>query len=280
MNQVTGLSLIVVACLALSMGCTSGGSTSWQLAATTTRVQTDSLLHDQYAEHNALRRDLSAARITISRQEGEAAELVRKTALLEADRAELRNMLTQAHVAVNVLEHERDELKQALAQTQAVRLANANSSDTTKLGRIDPQVDIKELNVRMIQLTNELAQLQQQFLSMARTTAAQPLRKSPPPSEKATTEWAGRDKANQPRFAPNAAFMASSASAIQSGHAGALTPQQGIIRVLPGDSLWKIAIKHATTVEELKHINALTTDTIQAGHRLILPPTRPIRVSP
>ena len=187
MNQVTGLSLIVVACLALSMGCTSGGSTSWQLAATTTRVQTDSLLHDQYAEHNALRRDLSAARITISRQEGEAAELVRKTALLEADRAELRNMLTQAHVAVNVLEHERDALKEALAQTQPVSLVRQSSSLPTTAEEPGIQEDIRKLKGSMIILSNTLEQLRDRFSSAVRATTSQPLHKSAAPPAKATS---------------------------------------------------------------------------------------------
>ncbi|MEO5955286.1 MAG: LysM peptidoglycan-binding domain-containing protein [Nitrospiraceae bacterium] len=280
MNQVMGLSLIVVACLALSMGCTAGRSTPWQLETTTAKVQADNLLHENDAELSVLRRDLATARIATSKQEGEAAELVRKTALLEVDRAELRKMLAQAHVAVHALEHERDELKQALTQTQALHLADQNSIDPTKLGRIDAHVDIKELKARMIQLTNEVAQLQQRFLSMTRTTAAQPLQKSAAPPVKATTEWGSRDESSPPRIVPNAAFMASSASAIRSGHAEALSPQPGLIRVLPGDSLWKIALRHATTVEKLKHINALTTDTVQAGQRLLLPPTRPIRVSP
>jgi hypothetical protein len=48
-------------------------------------------------------------------------------------------------------------------------------------------------------------------------------------------------------------------------------PQQSLIRVHPGDSLWKLAHEHATTMDELKRVNGLTTDAIHAGRRLILP---------
>ena len=40
--------------------------------------------------------------------------------------------------------------------------------------------------------------------------------------------------------------------------------------VQPGDSLWKIAKKFHTTVENIMETNGLTTDLLQPGEKLIL----------
>jgi hypothetical protein len=48
-------------------------------------------------------------------------------------------------------------------------------------------------------------------------------------------------------------------------------PQQSLVRINPGDSLWKLAHEHAITIGELKRVNGLITDVIHAGRRLMLP---------
>lgn len=270
-NPVLGFSIAFLACLPLSAGCSSERSASRLLAATSARTQADTVVHDTQAELATLRRDLAAARIATSKQEGEAAELRRTNTLREADRAELRQMLAQAHSAVNTLQTERDALKQALAQTETVSLARQTSSPSTKLEGADIPAEVTELKARMRLLTNELAQLTQRFSNKVRPTSVIRKREQAAHTAEASPEPVLRDDPSQPRIVPSVAFLTPSAPVPSPGQASGRSPQQGLIRVHPGDSLWKLAHKHATTIEELKRINGLTSDVVHAGQRLILP---------
>lgn len=280
MKRAIGFSLLLCTCLPLSAGCSSEHSASWVLNATTTRARAEAVVHDSQAELAALRRDLAAARIATSKQEGEAVELRRKATLLEADRAELRKMLEQANSTVNALQIEQNELKQVLAQSQTVSLARQNLSAPTKPEELDVQADMKELKARMVMLTDELSQLKQRFSNKVRTTAARPSRESAEHPAEASPGHVVRDEPAQPRTVPSAALLAPSEPAPRPGHASDLSPQQSLIRVQPGDSLWKLAHDHATTIEELKRINGLTTDVVHAGQRLISPSPMSARITP
>ena len=271
MNGAIGISTVFLACLLLSAGCSSDRSTSRLLETTTARAQADALVHNAQAELAAIRRDLAAARIATSRQEGEAAELRRKATALEADRAELRKMLEQAHSDVNALQNERDELKQTLVQTQTVSVVRQNSSGPTKLDGTDVQADIKELNARMVLLTDELAQMKQRFSKTVRETSVRTNRESSGQTAEAAPDRVVRDKPTPPQIVPSALFLTPAEPAPRPGHASDLSSKQGLIRVQPGDSLWKLAHDHATTIDELKRVNGLTTDVVHAGQRLILP---------
>ena len=270
MNRAIGFRVVFVACLFLSAGCSSDRSASSLLETTTVRAQADALVHDTQGELAALRRDLAAARIATSKQEGGAAELHRKNTALEADRAELRKMLEQAHSDVNALRIERDELKQALTQAQAVSLVHPNSSVPTKLDETDVQADMKELNARMVLLTDELAQLKQRFANNVRATAGRPSHE-PTTRAAAAPGPVARDEPPPPQIVPSAVFLAPAEPAPRPGPASDRSPQETLIRVHPGDSLWKLAHKHATTIDELKRVNGLTTNVVHAGQRLILP---------
>ena len=278
-NRVFGFSIAFLACLPLTAGCSSDRSASRLLETTTARAQADALVHDNQAELAALRRDLATARIATSKQEGEATELRRKATALEADRAELRKMLEQTHSAVNALQLERDELKQPLTQTQAVSLVRQDSSAPTKLDGTDVQAGMKELNARMVLLTDELAQLKQRFPHNGRVTAVRPSHESPKRAAAAPGPVA-RNTTTPPRISPSAVFLAPAEPAPRPGHASDLSPQQGFIRVHPGDSLWKLAHDHATSIDELKRVNGLTTDVVHAGQRLILPSPMYIPIYP
>jgi hypothetical protein len=271
MNRAIGFSMVVLACLSLSVGCSSERAASRLLDTTTARAQADAVVHDSQAELATLRRDLATARIATSKQEGKATELRRIATALEADRAELRKMLEQAHSAVNALQLERDELKQALAQTQAVSLVRQNLSAPTKLDGTDVQADMKALNARMLRLTDELAQLKQRFKNNVRATAVRPSHESSERAAAAAPGPVARDATTPPRIGPSAVFLDPAEPALRPDHASDRSPQQGLIRIHPGDSLWKLAHDHATTIDELKRVNGLTTDVVQAGQRLILP---------
>jgi LysM domain-containing protein len=258
-TRAMGFSMVVLAGLPLSTGCSSERAAARLLETATARAQADAVVHDSQAELAALRRDLAAARIATSKQAGDGAELRRTTTALEADRAELRKMLEQAHSAVNALHLERDELKQALAQTQAVSLVRQNSSAPTKLDGTDVQADMTALNARLVRLTDELAQLKQRFPHKGRAAAA------PGP--------VARDATPPPRSGPSAGFLAPAKAAPRPGPASNRSPQQGLIRAQPSDSLRKLAHEHAITLDELNRVNGQTTDVVHAGQRLILPST-------
>lgn len=257
-NKAIGFSRVVLACLSLTAGCSSARAASRLLETTTARAQADALVHDAQAELAARRRDLAAARIATSKQEGEATELRRNTTALETDRAELRKMLEQAQSAINALQSEQDELKQALPQTQAVSLVRQNSSAPTTLDGTDVQADMKELNARMVRLTDALAQLKQRFSHTGRATAVRPSHESSERAAEAAPRLVARDATTPPRIGPSAGFLAPAEPAPRPGHASDRSPQQGLIRVHPGDSLWKLAHDHATSIDKLKRVNGLT----------------------
>ena len=278
-NRAIGFSMVVLAGLPLSTGCSSERAAARLLETATARAQADAVVHDSHAELAALRRDLATARIATSKQEGEGAELRRKATALEADRAELRKMLEQAQSAINALQSERDELKQAQSQTQTASVTRDDSSGPAKTEGDNVQADMKELNARMVLLTDELAQLKQRFPHKGRATAVRPSHES---SERAASAPGriARDATTPPRIGPSAGFLAPAEPAPRPGHASNRSPQQGLIRVQPGDSLWKLAHEHATTIDELKRVNGLTTDVVHAGQRLILPSPISMPISP
>lgn len=197
-------------------------------------------------------------------------ELRRNALLLEADRAELRKMLEQAHSAVNTLQIERDELKQALVETQALSVLLPAPIASTKQDGSDVKSDMKELNARMIALTDELTQLKQRFSSNARGTSGRTSHESPEHVAKASPGHVVRDATTQPRIIPSTHLLAPVEAAPRLGHASALSIRQSVIRIQPGDSLSKLAYEHATTIAELRRINGLTTDVVRVGQRLIL----------
>lgn len=272
--------MLFLACFPLSTGCSSERSASTLQETTAVRAQADALVHDTHAELAKLRRDLAAARIATSKQEGEATELRRKTTALEADRAELRKMLEQAHADVNALQIERDELKQASMQTQTVSGARQDPSAPTTLDETAVQADMKELNARMVLLTDQLAQLKQRFANDVRTTAVRSSHESSKRPVEATPRHVTRDESPPPRIVPSGVFLAPAEPALQLGLAAGRSPHQSFIQVHPGDSLWKLAHDHDTTINELKRVNGLTTDVVQAGQRLILPSPMSINISP
>jgi len=271
MNRAIGFSRVVLACLSLTAGCSSERAAARLLETATARAQADALVHEAQAELATRRRDLAAARIATSKQEGEATELGRTTTALEVDRAELRKMLEQAQSAINALQSERDELKQAQSQTQTASVTRHDSSGPATLDGTDVQADMKELNARMVLLTNALAQLKQRFPHTGRATAVRPSHESSKRAAEAAPGPVARDATTPPRIVPSAVFLAPAEPAPRPGHAPDRSPQQGLIRVHPGDSLWKLAHDHATSIDELKRVNGLTTDIVQAGQRLILP---------
>ena len=279
-NRVLVFSIAFLACAQLTAGCSSERAGSKVLEPTNARAQADALVHNAQAELGIIRRDLAAARIATSKQEGEAAELRRKTTVLEADRAELRKMLEQAHSAVNALQIERDELRQALVQTQAAGVARQDSAATTKFEGTDVSADMKELKARMATLTEELTQMKQRFPSKTHATSGRIGRESSEQAAAASPERVVREESTQLRIVPSALFLGPSEPASLPGQASSLSPSKGVIRVRPGDSLWKLAHEHATSIDELKRINGLTTDVVRPGQRLIVPSATIVNNSP
>jgi LysM repeat protein len=189
-------------------------------------------------------------------------------------------MLEQAHSAVNALQIERDELKETLVQTQTVSVVRQDLSVPTKLDGTDVQADMKELKARMMILTDELAQMKQRFSNKVRPTSTRTSRESSAHTADASPGPVARDETTQPRIVPSAVFLAPSEPAPRPGHASDLSPQQGLIRVQPGDSLWKLAHELGTTIDELKRVNGLTTDVLHAEQRLTLPSPMSVTISP
>ena len=75
----------------------------------------------------------------------------------------------------------------------------------------------------------------------------------------------------QPHVVPSVAFVVPSMGQVG---LNTQTPDSSasrkLIHIQPGDSLWKLAHKYAKIKNELKRINGLSTDVVQAEQRLTL----------
>jgi LysM domain len=281
MMRITAVAtLSLLGCLLLAAGCTGERSASRFLETTNARAQADAVVRDTQAEFATLRQDLAAARIATAKHEAEAGELRRQANSLQTDRTELRKMLEQAQSAITALQSERDETKQVLVQTQTVSVVRQASGGEARTDGNNVQADMKELKAQIVTLSDGLAQLKQRLPNKVRATSEKSGPDSSDRSPDPSLDPAIREEALQPRIIPSTGFLAPAEAAPRPGHASALSPQQGLIRVQPGDSLWKLAHKHATTIDELKRLNRLTTNVVHAGQRLILPSPMSMNISP
>ncbi len=76
--------------------------------------------------------------------------------------------------------------------------------------------------------------------------------------------------AGHPLIIPDASYVPEAlADAGEGGMGGAAGP---VITVQPGDNLWSLARAHGTTIEELRSMNGLDSDSLRAGQTLRLLP--------
>ena len=68
-----------------------------------------------------------------------------------------------------------------------------------------------------------------------------------------------------------AALVATTSLQAQEHASGFIDPLSGVYTVASGDDLLAISKRFGTTVDELKHLNGLKSDTIQAGQTLTIP---------
>lgn len=280
LGNVVGISLWALANIGIMTGCAAGKSASSPLDAALIRAQTDTMVQDTQAELAALRRDLAAARIAMSKQEGEAAELRRKTALLESDRSELRKMLDQAHSALLTIQAEQDALKQTLTQAQTVGSVRVDPNPSTNSNNATLQSEMNELRGRLVKLAEEFSQLARQVPSKTGTISDRARRSHIDRVADPASAYGNQTATPQPRVLPSVAFLAPPEPEIRTGSLLVPSLMQEVIRIHPGDSLWKLAHDHATTIGELKRINGLATDVLQTGQRLIVPSSLPARINP
>ena len=80
---------------------------------------------------------------------------------------------------------------------------------------------------------------------------------------------------------PTAALLAQASSDAAAGPAVAAATEDAddipatVYKVRPGDTLYAIARRHGTTVEQLKALNNLKNTSLSVGARLVIQPARP-----
>ena len=271
-NRSSGITLSILACLTFTVGCAGDKSIDRLHEITDARNQVDSIIRDTREEIATLRRDLATARIVAAKQEAAAAEYRRDINALQAERAELRNTLDLMQLAMSKSQTEQEQLQQSQSQTQTSVASQQALTPLTRASDNSLQRDMEDLKAHVAKLTVELAQLKHDAADKVRSDPAQANHEKTLRSIDLNRDRATLQENMRRHVVPSAAVIVTSLGGVgQNTQTPDASASHNLIYVQPGDSLWKLAHKHATTIDELKRINGLTTDVLQAGQRLILP---------
>ena len=284
MRRLRLASILVLSCLLPGCAGNNQPTPADDLAAA--RKYLDRLVSETRANTEALRAEMASTRIAAAKQEAELKELRQEV-------AERRQMVDARQAELNVVKTERDRLLQA--KTDLHTQLQTQTAEVSRLRATAGQIEMARAKVAELeaQLTSRMTELSQVKTDLAQQAALVKQLEKP---TKVASESKQRAplKSNTARAAPLAPDKLASkpASPEPTSTAQGETPQpagepnvriadsrrtQGpgaSVLIMPGNSLYQIAIRHGVTVEQLRQANGLTGDQIESGQQLVIPTSK------
>ena len=221
-----------------------------------TRAQATTPVRDREFELTALRAEMAATRIAAAKKEAELRELRDLVQQLRLENAESRQAVLELRDRA-----EQRHVEAEKAQEAQARQAQGHASD-----------DLTVLKETVVTLAQALGQLRQDLAKPVAQERANPLKRSASKSSEAGRHVLRPDSPQPVPAAQQQAPPSSAVSPIALTMTAAVVPDPSLtIRVQPGDTLASLAKRYRTSVEVLRKLNRLTSDTVSVGQELILP---------
>lgn len=275
------LASLVLSCLFPGCAGNSQPTPADDLAAV--RKYLDRLVSETREDTEALRAEMAATRIAAAKQEAELKELRQEV-------AERRQMVDARQAELDVVKTERDRLLQT--KTDLHTQLQTQTAEVSRLRATAGQIEMARAKAAELesQLTSRMTELNQVKSDLAQQAAlAQQLEKQAKgvsrskqrTSVKSNTARAVSPAPDKAASKPSSPEPTSTVDGETSQSAGKpdvrvadsrrMQGPGASVLIMPGDSLYQIAIRHGVTVEQLKQTNGLTGDHIEPRQQLVIP---------
>jgi len=250
-------------CLALAalsaVGCTMVGESTVPLPEVQESPMAG-LLREREAQLAALRAQLAAAHIASAKQEAELTALREQVIQLRREGIESRQRMLEL----------RHEVEEAQAREAAPRSEPGEMIVSQPATESAPDETAADWRPVVSVLMQEVKQLKEELDAVIRTPQDPPTEQTPKresPSGEGLAESEGDHSANK-------GVTAASAAGSPKDIIKFSDQASNRIRVVSGDSLWSLARKHRTTVEQLRRANPHVSTWLHIGQMLVLPPSQ------
>jgi len=238
-------------------------------ASSTSKV--DAIIRNAKEEVTALRADLGAARIAVTKKDVEAEELRRDLAQYRQRLSDLQvtkeqqqyvgekaqQELSTIKTERERLQREKQDMQRELAELPKLREALAAS----RASENQVQAKVKELETALAALAEQLTKTREPRLN--EPLPDQPTdTETPPTGPTSSLETSPTVAAVEEVRKDNGVFMATLPF---------LDSEWVPVTVKAGDTLWDLARAHGVSVERLKTVNRLSGDVIRPGRTLLVP---------
>jgi LysM repeat protein len=240
---------------ALLAGCT--GASSQVQETPSHHEQAVQVIRDRENDLASVRSEIAVARIAMAKQDAEVQEL-------RATVQRLRQENSEAQQALMAYRRDAEEKREAANIIQTEQDKDGQTKHAQQLAALDGTVT--SLRERLELLTHELA----------RTTVTDEVKtkqsRSLQPKDSDT-----RKSSEKARLVPSVMREAGSSTEVGRGMVQTISSEEPSqprqVTVMAGDTLWRIAQRHKTTVEQLRQTNKLERDAVSAGMVLTIPPS-------
>lgn len=263
----------------LLTGCAGDRSAVQSAHEINMRSQADAIIHEARSEVAALRSELAAARILVAKKEAEVQDLRRQIIELRKSEVAMRQVSEAHQVELIGLKGERDQLIQAkrTLESQLAEVPQLRQTVVDARGSEDQlKTELKDIKTSVAVLSTELDRLKKELPHARAKTAAKqnnPLTlQSAGSSGKETQHGTGSEPTGTAKVLGGASSRASAVRPVDApidlGHVVTITVRQG-------ESLLTLSKKYGLTMEQLKAMNGLVSNSLVVGQQLRVPEPSP-----